>query len=117
VGSPLQYLYPAVETIRTLKHHAAVEPEDAPELRTKLRENQLTLSKASQFVLLTSVRVSDAFGGGREKSEPFKWKHRGHHVAAFFQIGAAMGKLFGRQAETRDAAPAGRSLTLVNTSG
>ena len=41
---------------------------------TKPREDQLVPSKALQFVLLTSVRVSDTFDGGREKSEPFKWK-------------------------------------------
>jgi len=71
----LQYLYPSTTTIHTVTHHAAIEPEDAPALMAKIKADQLIPAKALAYVLLTAVRIGDVFGGGREKSEPFKWKH------------------------------------------
>jgi hypothetical protein len=71
----LQYLYSATTTIHTVTHHAAIEPEDAPALMAKIKSDKQIPAKALAYVLLTSVRIGDVFGGGREKSQPFKWKH------------------------------------------
>ena len=68
----LQYLYPSPTTIHTVTHHAAIEPENAPAPMAKIRADQLIPAKALAYVLLTAVRIGDVFGGGREKSEPFK---------------------------------------------
>jgi hypothetical protein len=71
----LQHLYPAVADIHTTRHFAAIEPEDAPALMAKIRADRLIPAKALALVLYTGVRLSDVFGGGREHSEPLKWKH------------------------------------------
>jgi hypothetical protein len=79
--SRLQHVYPAVDDIHHTEHHSAVLAENAPALMAKIRadkpkKKKLPIgSKALQFILLTAVRISDVFGGGREHSEPLKWKH------------------------------------------
>ena len=98
----LQHLYPAVGDIHAVTHHPAIETTDAPALMTRLKSDKYLSARAMQFILHTSVRTSDVFGGGREKSEPFKWKHldeqkRNWHVPMTKKsVGEADGKKRGR---------------------
>lgn len=75
----LKHLYPAINDIHVVAHHAAIEATDAPALMGKLKSDRNLSARALQFILLTGVRTADVFGGGREKSEPFKWKHLDVH--------------------------------------
>lgn len=83
--SRLQHVYPAVDDIHQTKHHASVLAEDAPALMAAIRSDRPKKKKlpiaarALECILLCAVRVSDVFGGGREHSEPLKWKHLDLH--------------------------------------
>ena len=71
----LDKLLPAKGKVRKRSHYGAPPYDQLPALIAKLQQQSTLPAKASEFAILTAVRVSDIVGSKREDRTPMLWAH------------------------------------------
>jgi integrase len=71
----LDKLLPAKGKVRKRGHYGAPPYDQLPTLIAKLQQQATVPAKASEFAILTAVRVSDIVGSKREDRTPMLWAH------------------------------------------